>query len=1138
MLVPLAVALAFASGVRAGAAVCVGDCSGDGSVTVDEIATLIAIATQQRPITDCSNQDGGLSVDEIVGAVGNLLNGCPRAGGKFLYPAPQFLSGAPSRIADANGDGFADLIYPTAVLPSKSEDPPPLAALASLSGNVVAYGDFDSDGTSDTVSIPYAQNRLDVELSRPPLVLRLQPTGPLVAVGVGDLDGDGALDIVAANPRERTMLVYQGNGAGMFTLGEIVMLLFRPRSLVVSDFDADGKAEVVVSKLGDPTLTILERRADGATVVAGELTESGATGDYRQIASVDVDQDGDLDLVTVSEAGHVAYWLGAGNGTFQLGDPPFSGITAFAFADFDADGVGDFAVADRSEVGEISVFLGGQHCAGACSRFTLGESVVGLAAGDFTGDGLLDLLTSAGSVGGSSASAMATVIEGRGDGTFISSRRQQLGQYPWIFVTADFNNDHSIDIAQLTFQPDGVSVSLRDPAGNFENTSVLPVTYSADGRLRYFFDAADIDGDGSADVMSVERDAKIAQVHWGNGDGTFETGEPVAMASSPQSITAVDLNGDSRVDAVVTTEGPDTVTALYSQPNGQFEQVAIPLPSTPQGKAVIGDIDGDSRPDVLVAATGFTVLMNREQGLVLGATLAPEAAPGLMRLYAAEDLNHDGFADLVFQFDFLGFAVLLGNGDGTFRSPRIYSALNFYSVLDVGDANGDGHPDLFVRDEISSLVLYLGDGTGAFVGPQRFNVGAITDGFHVIDANGDGIDDLLASGYKSGLAEIHGAGCDKEPEYALAGPQFAGEVGYDPAVGDVNRDGILDLVSGGFQGEQFNAYVTLGAGVGEFQARTRVPDTTATSVALGDLDGDGALDLVTIDETSDRVSLLRGAGNGSFTRLADYAVGPRPSSALIADMNDDSRADVVTLNSADRSVTVILAVADGGHETLGTFATGAGIGDGPLAVGDLDANGTLDLAASHVSGIGILRGNGDGSLAGLETIDLGSRSRSIVAGDFNEDGIADLAVTTASSSEVTILLGQRGTGPAVAGRFHADGSPGRVAAADLNDDGHLDLVCGSDGAAQVAVLMGRGDGTFEPAGRFASSFLQGFILIDDFDGDGVADVVTSPGVVVQMHKGVILPCAQTHDTYHLDPYQRCAVSAPTATQQTLACRSY
>lgn len=333
---------------------------------------------------------------------------------------------------------------------------------------------------------------------------------------------------------------------------------------------------------------------------------------------------------------------------------------------------------------------------------------------------------------------------------------------------------------------------------------------------------------------------------------------------------------------------------------------------------------------------------------------------------------------------------------------------------------------------------------------------------------------------------------------ATGSPVNVGTVAFRSALGDVNGDGKLDLVTAGYTGN--NVSVMLGNGDGAFGgAATIGVGTNPESVALADVNGDGKLDIVSGNEGTDNLTVLLGVGNGTFTVASTPAVGSQPSFLVVGDLNGDGKHDIVVSNANSSNVTVLLGIGDG------TFTAASGspvtVGSGPsgVALGDLNADGKLDLVvSSSLAGtVTVLLGSGDGTFMAATGSPraVGTNPSSVELGDVNGDGKLDIVTANNGSNSVAVLLG---TGDATF--TQAAGSPVAAGAApvtatlgDVNGDGKLDIVAGNEGSHTVTVLLGNGDGTFTAAAgspfMMGGSFGPRGVVLGDLNGDGRLDFV-------------------------------------------------
>jgi len=305
----------------------------------------------------------------------------------------------------------------------------------------------------------------------------------------------------------------------------------------------------------------------------------------------------------------------------------------------------------------------------------------------------------------------------------------------------------------------------------------------------------------------------------------------------------------------------------------------------------------------------------------------------------------------------------------------------------------------------------------------------------------------------------------------------------------------------------FTATPNIGDSVAFTLASSPATGSYPYSVAVGDFNGDGKLDLAvanvcgsdpTCNSLSGTVSILLGDSKGNFTLASTLATGGWPTAVAVGDFNGDGKLDlavsnctILHCNGAPSEVSIFLGDGTGNF----TLASSPPTGNWPVAVavGDFNGDGNLDLAVANggAGSASILLGDGTGTFTLASTPYVGADPWSLAVGDFSGDGVLDLAVVDLGTNNVVIMLGD-GTGNFTLASSPATGNyPVSVAMGDFNGDGNLDLAVANYYGNTLSTLLGDGTGNFTLASSPAAGAWPTAVAPGDFNGDGILDLAVT-----------------------------------------------
>jgi len=687
---------------------------------------------------------------------------------------------------------------------------------------------------------------------------------------VSDLDHDSDLDVIAVNRFSDDVSIYMNASDG--TMAEQVSYDAGENaiSVAVGDLNNDSHPDLaVINDLNTPTISVLFNNGDG-TFAPPSMVLLGTTDDANWVAIADLDNDGNQDLIaTISaDSNGIRVMYGNGDGTFG---PPV-------------------ALATSGGVGHIRV-------------------------GDVNNNGFADLILA--------HSSSITVLINNTIGGFLAPMDYVTGGSIRELAVKDFNGDGLEDIAVMIAVPGDVQILTNTGFGLFELAERYEIGFWSES-----IDSTDVDNDGDNDLVIIimfDNFGRAMVLMRNNGDATFA--EPILFdaANNSRSITTGDLDQDGNQDFITTLSTGDAVRVTMNTDAGVPAANSVYLVPDNAWDLTTRDLDGLMGPD-LVWASPFT--------------------------------NEVG--------------VTMNSGDGTFGSVMMTTVTGRPYALTVADVDGFGVPDVIAAcKSIDAVKVLVGDGSGSFVLIGQFDVGVDPVGVTTADLDLDGDLDLIVSnsGDNSISVLINIGFWNFEPAVHY-------DIGSNPlgvVVGDLDGVGGPEvIVSSG------DLIIFEGVGDGTLGLETRIGiGTGAYGVALGDLNNDGVQDLVATSFSFEGASVYLGNGDSTFTPGDVFATPDSPRAVKVHDIDEDGFLDIL-VSTLNVSVNVYRNDGAGGISMgAGDYGAYGTTRDGGFVVADFNNDARPDLAT------------GATGLDPRITVRLNSCIQSVCPPDLNGDGQLD-----------------------------------------------------------------------------------------------------------------------------------------------------
>jgi uncharacterized repeat protein (TIGR01451 family) len=705
------------------------------------------------------------------------------------------------------------------------------------------------------------------------------------SVYAADVDGDGDIDTLSASSADRKIAWYENAGAGgtSWILHTISTTASGALSVHAADVDGDGDLDALSASDQDDKIAWYENLGGGGTSWTLR-TISISLNRASSVRAADVDGDGDFDVLAASNLYSEIRWyenVGGGGTSWTFHDIAVGADHPRSVHAVDLDGDGDLDVVS-AESGDAQVVWyvnvgGGGTLWGRNPMFFDADSGHSAHASDVDGDGDLDIVSAFTSI--SSNEHTIAWHENLGGG-FWPLHTISSATVPRAVYAADVDGDGDLDVLAASFF--GAKIAWHENLGGGTSWALRTIATTVEGDSSVY--AADLDGDGDLDALSASAsDDKIA---WYRNDtihrsATFVAAPAISTAAdAARSVYPGDVDGDGDLDALSASNNDDKI-AWYENAGGGTSWISHTVSTAANGAQSVhaADVDGDGDLDAL-SASFFDDTIAWYENVGGGGTswtrrTIATTADQARSVYAA-DLDGDGDLDALSASSFddkVAWYENVGGGGTSWTLHTISTTADGAFSVHAADVDGDGDLDVLSAsydDDKTAWYENAGGGGTSWTLHTISTTAAGAFSVYAADMDGDGdVDALSASNYDDKIAWYENVGGGTS--WTLHTISTTADGALSVYVADVDADGDLDALSASSSDDEIAWYENLGGGTSWTVRTISTTADGARSVYAADVDGDGDLDAFSASSNDDEIAWYENRGGQFALATADTA---------------------------------------------------------------------------------------------------------------------------------------------------------------------------------------------------------------------------------------------------------------------------